>query len=152
MREGDLPLLYEMQLDEEARRLAAFVSEETRDGAAFVAKHRKILADPAITFRGVEVAGELVGSAAVFPIEQDIELAYWVRRDLWGRGVATAAVAALLKEVTARPVHARVVADNPGSVRVLERNGFVRIGSEDSYADGRGATVTELVLRLDDPR
>lgn len=149
LREEDLPRLFEIQLDEEARHLAAFVTEETRDREAYLAKHRKFLADPEITNRGVEVDGNLVGSVAVFPIEGDIGLTYWIRRDLWGRGVATAAVAEMLKEVAVRPIHARVVEDNTGSVRVLERNGFVRIGSEDSFANGRQATVTSLVYTLD---
>ncbi|MFS4092955.1 GNAT family N-acetyltransferase [Streptomyces sp. AF1A] len=149
LREEDLPRLFEMQLDEEARHLAAFVTDETKDREAYLTKHRRILADPEITNRGVEVDGELVGSVAVFAIEGDIELTYWIRRDLWGRGVATAAVAQLLKEVAVRPIRARVVEDNVGSVRVLERNGFVRIGSEESFADGRRATVTELIYKLD---
>ncbi|MFF1400109.1 GNAT family N-acetyltransferase [Streptomyces sp. NPDC058287] len=149
LREEDLPRLFEIQLDEVARHLAAFVTEEARDRAAYLAKHRKILADPEITNRGVEVDGKLVGSVAVFPIEGDIELTYWIRRDLWGRGVATAAVAGLLEEVSVRPIHARVIEDNTGSVRVLERNGFMRIGSEDAFADARQATVTELIYKLD---
>lgn len=32
---------------------------------------------------------------------------------------------------------------------VLERNGFVRVGSEDAFAAGRRATVTELIYKLD---
>ena len=91
-----------------------------------------------------------VGSAAVFPVEGDTEVTYWIRKDWWGRGVATATLAALLAEVPTRPLHARVVEDNVGSLRVLERNGFVRVGSEESYAPGRQETVTELILRLSD--
>jgi [ribosomal protein S5]-alanine N-acetyltransferase len=52
--------------------------------------------------------------------------------------------------VSARPLHARVVADNVGSLRVLERNGFTRIGSEESFAPARAGVVTELILRLTD--
>lgn len=149
LREEDLPRLFEIQLDEEARHLAAFVTEEAKDREAYLAKHRKILADPETTNRGVEVDGELVGSVATFPIEGNIELTYWIRRDMWGRGVATAAVAELLEEVAVRPIRARVVEDNTGSVLVLERNGFVRVGSEDAFAAGRRATVTELIYKLD---
>ncbi|WP_228919037.1 GNAT family N-acetyltransferase [Streptomyces sp. DH20] len=146
--EEDLPRLFEIQLDERARQLAAFVTEETKDREAYLAEHRRFLADPEITNRGVEVDGKLVGSVAVFPVEGDIELTYWIHRSLWGRGVATAAVAQMLKEVAVRPIHARVAEDNAGSVRVLERNGFVRIGSEDSFAGGCQATVTALVYKL----
>ncbi|MEU0615453.1 GNAT family N-acetyltransferase [Streptomyces albogriseolus] len=121
LREEDLPRLFEIQLDEGARQLAAFVTEETKDREAYLAKHRRFLADPEITNRGVEVDGKLVGSVAVFPSEGDIELTYWIHRKLRGRGVATAAVAQMLKEVAVRPIHARVAEDNAGSVRVLER-------------------------------
>lgn len=69
---------------------------------------------------------------------------------MWGRGAATAALAAFLKEATARPVHARVVEDNIGSIRVMERYGFVLVGSGDSLAEGRQATVTELIYQLSD--
>ncbi|GAA2000779.1 GNAT family N-acetyltransferase [Catenulispora subtropica] len=148
LREDDLPRLFEIQLDDEARHLAAFVGAAARDRDAYLAKHRKLLADPEITGRAVELDGDLVGSVAVFPIEADLDLTYWIRKDVWGRGVATAAVAALLDEVAVRPIHARVVEDNLGSVRVLERNGFVRIGSEDAFAEGRQATVTELIYVL----
>jgi ribosomal-protein-alanine N-acetyltransferase len=64
--------------------------------------------------------------------------------------VATAAVAVLLKEVTVRPLRARVAEDNHGSIRVLERNGFVLVGSEDSFSAARQATITELIFKLSD--
>ncbi|AWE54802.1 N-acetyltransferase [Streptomyces nigra] len=149
MTEDDIPVLFEIQLDEDAQWLAAFTDAgAARDAAAFEQKYRKILADEEIVNRVVEVGGEVVGSVATFPMEGDIELTYWIRKDWWGKGVATAAVAGLLEEVKHRPLHARVVEDNTGSVRVLERNGFVRVGSEDSFAPGRQATVTELIFML----
>ncbi len=149
MREDDVPALFENQLDGTAQHLAAFTDDRTaRDGDAFRQKYRNILADDAIVSRVVEIDGEVVGSVATFPIEGDLELTYWIRKDWWGRGVASAAVAALLDEVAVRPVYGRVVQDNVGSVRVLERNGFVRVGSEESFAPGRRTTVTELIFKL----
>ena len=76
------------------------------------------------------------------------QVTYWIRKDWWGRGVATAAVAALVDEVTVRPIFGRVAEDNLGSVRVLERNGFVLVGSEESFADARQAIITELIFKL----
>lgn len=151
LREDDVPTLFEIQLDDTAQHLAAFTDEKTaRDSDAFLRKHRKILADDAIVNRVIEIDGEVVGSVATFPIEGDMEITYWIHKDWWGRGVASAAVAALLDEVKVRPIFGRVVADNLGSVRVLERNGFVPAGSEDSFAPGRQATVTELIFKLSD--
>ncbi|MNW52342.1 hypothetical protein D3C74_298580 [compost metagenome] len=148
LREDDLPTLFEIQLDARAQHLAAFTDATAGDRDAYLAKFRRILADAAIVSRVVEVDGVVVGSAAVFPIEGDTEVTYWIQRDWWGRGVASAALAALLAEVPARPLQARVAEDNLGSLRVLERNGFVRVGSEDSFAPARDATITELILEL----
>ena len=79
------------------------------------------------------------------------EVTYWIRRDLWGRGIATAALAELLREVTVRPLFARAAADNAGSAKVLLRNGFTRVGEETPYAEARTAEITEHIYRLDDP-
>ena len=148
MREDDLPVLFEIQRDATAQRQAAFTDATAGDRDAYLSKFRRILADDAIVSRVVEVDGVVVGSAAVFPIEGDTEVTYWIQRDWWGRGVASAALAALLAEVPTRPLQARVAEDNLGSLRVLERNGFVRVGSEDSFAPARDATITELILEL----
>jgi RimJ/RimL family protein N-acetyltransferase len=70
---------------------------------------------------------------------------------MWGRGIATAALAELLREVTVRPLFARAAAANAGSARVLLSNGFTRVGEETSYAEARGAEITEYIYRRDDP-
>ena len=72
-------------------------------------------------------------------------LGYWIGREHWGRGVATAALAAFVAEVTERPLFAHVVNSNAGSIRVLEKCGFRRTGDPTVAADG----VVELLYRLD---
>ena len=148
LREEDLPTLFEIQLDDTAQRLAAFTDKTAHDRDAYLAKFRKILADDEITNRVIEVDGTIVGSEAAFPIQGDMEVTYWIHRDWWGRGVASAALAGLLDEVTVRPVFGRVAEDNAGSVRVLERNGFVRVGTDEGFSEARQETVTELVFKL----
>jgi ribosomal-protein-alanine N-acetyltransferase len=49
-----------------------------------------------------------------------------------------------------RPLHARVAKHNHGSIRVLERNGFVLVGSEDSFSTARQASITALIFKLSD--
>ena len=100
--------------------------------------------------RIVEIEGEVVGSVGAYPVEGDTEVTYWIQRKWWGRGVATAALAALLEEVRTRPLHGRVAEDNVGSIRVLERNGFVLTGSEESFAPARRETIRELIYKLSD--
>ena len=62
-------------------------------------------------------------------------------------GVATRALALMLEEVTARPVHAHVVAHNLGSIRVLEKCGFRRV--EDHVAPEPDDGLEELLFVLD---
>ena len=52
------------------------------------------------------------------------------------------AVAALPDEVAVRPLYGRVAEDNLDSARVLQRNGLVLVGGEDSFAAARQATIT----------
>ena len=58
--------------------------------------------------------------------------------EYWGRGIATAALAALLREVAERPLYAYVVRSDVGSIRVLEKCGFMTIGSEQHVDEADG--------------
>ncbi len=149
MTAADLPALHAIQLDPDGQHQAAFTSAADQDLDHYVAKHTRLLADETVTQLVVELDDEVVGSAASFVMEGDLEVTYWIRRDCWGRGLAGAALATLLEQVTTRPVHGRTVDDNTGSGRVLQRAGFVQVGEEHSWAEGRGAAVRELIWRLD---
>jgi RimJ/RimL family protein N-acetyltransferase len=151
MTEADLDVLFDIQDDDIAQYMAGFTSPDAGDRDSYIARFRRILADDKITNKVILVNDEIVGSVASFVVEGDTEVTYWIRRDLWGRGIATAALAELLREVTVRPLFARAAADNAGSARVLLRNGFTRVGEETSYAFARTAEITEHIYRLEDP-
>jgi len=149
MRESDLPALFGIQCDAEGQMMAAFASTAD-DREAYLDKYRKILADERIVNVVVEVGGEVVGSAAAFPLGEEIDVTYWIRRDHWGRGLAGAALAAVLEQVPARPVFASTAGDNVASQRVLERCGFKRTGEEErAFAEARGEEIVEVMFRLD---
>jgi RimJ/RimL family protein N-acetyltransferase len=76
------------------------------------------------------------------------EVGYWLGSAYWGRGIATAALAALLREVTGRPLYAYVARSNVGSIRVLEKCGFTRIGSERHVDEQMGEEIDEALLEL----
>jgi [ribosomal protein S5]-alanine N-acetyltransferase len=150
MTEADLDALFEIQLDPDGQQMAAFTDPGTSaDREAYLRKHRRLLADATVISRTVLVDGEVVGSVACFEMEGDKEVTYWISKDQWGRGIATEALAGLLRTVPQRPVFGRVAADNIASARVLERNGFERVGEETSFAEARAAEITELIYRLD---
>ena len=107
-----------------------------REREAFEAHWRRIIANPACVTRTVEADGEVVGN--VLSWEQDGRqlVGYWLGREFWGRGLATAAVGELVEELPMRPLHAWVARSNLGSIRVLEKCGFLRI-AETSEHDER---------------
>jgi RimJ/RimL family protein N-acetyltransferase len=76
------------------------------------------------------------------------EVTYWIDRSAWGRGIASQALALLLDLVPDRPLYAGAASDNLGSLKVLEKAGFERIGTEVSYANTRNADIEETILRL----
>jgi RimJ/RimL family protein N-acetyltransferase len=67
----------------------------------------------------------VVGSVNISPDEGADSIGYWIAREHWGRGIATAAVAVMLREFTRRPLRATAAGRNLASIRVLEKNGFV---------------------------
>jgi RimJ/RimL family protein N-acetyltransferase len=74
-------------------------------------------------------------------------VSYWLGREFWGRGIASAALALLLAEVKTRPLHAHVVRHNVASIRVLQKCGFVISGAE-KFPDGAGGEIEEVILTL----
>ena len=49
---------------------------------------------------------------------------------------------------TRRPIRAHVPEDNAGSVKVLTRRGFEKVGEEKVFSNARAAVVVEHVLEL----
>ncbi|CAL9387584.1 GNAT family N-acetyltransferase [Streptomyces sp. NPDC050585] len=146
---GDLDYLFAVFRDPGARRMAAFTARDPDDRAAFDAHWARLL-DPSSpdVNRLVLVDGAPAGHAAVYGPPGEREVTYWIDRAHWGRGVATAALAALLDLVPERPLHARAAADNAGSCRVLAKCGFAATGRDRGWAHGRGEEVDEVVFAL----
>ncbi len=131
--ESDLDAIFEQQADPESSAMAAVPS---RDRAAFDEHWRRILADESTVTRVIDVDGEAAGHVLSWPSEGRRYIGYWLGREFWGRGLATAALAELVAELPERPLHALVSTDNVASIRVLEKCGFVEVGpADDKFAD-----------------
>ncbi|WP_436534866.1 GNAT family N-acetyltransferase [Actinoplanes sp. HUAS TT8] len=147
--DSDLDALFEQMRDPESVRMAGFTAKDPDDRAAFDAHMAKIKAWPGVVNRAITLDGRLVGSIASFLMGDDTEFTYWIDRAFWGQGIASRALALLLDEVPVRPVLARVAGDNAGSLRVLQKAGFVVTGTEVGFANARNAEIEETILRLD---
>jgi RimJ/RimL family protein N-acetyltransferase len=143
--EADLDAFYEHQLDPEATRMALFPS---RDREAFYAHWRRVLANDEATTKTIVDDGEVAGNIGCWEQDGRRLVGYWLGREFWGRGLATRALAELVQEVTARPLHAWVAKSNVASVRVLEKCGFLLVGSRTEHDDKLGEPVEELLLEL----
>jgi [ribosomal protein S5]-alanine N-acetyltransferase len=89
------------------------------------------------------IAGSITISDVVRGAFESAHLGYWVAQDRNGRGLATAAVAAAVEfafgPAKLHRLQAGTLVDNHGSQRVLEKNGFERIGLARLYLHIGGA-------------
>ncbi len=98
--------------------------------------------------------GSLVGAISVRGIEDgDAAIGYWLAEPVWGRGYATEALQALVdhvfKTLPVVSLTAGVITDNPASMRVLEKAGFVRSGPTQcaTLARGEQAAIDHCLTR-----
>jgi len=147
--DGDFDALFELESDVVGADMIAFLPREPGDRVAFTRHWERIVADPDLITRIVETDGAFAGYAVSFLIDGERQVGYWIARALWGRGIASAALAALVAELDDRPLWGSTAADNLGSQRVLEHAGFVFERTERSHAPRRGTEIDENVYRLD---
>ena len=149
LEDRDLDTIYQLWTDPESIRMAAFTAEDWTDRRAFLNRMSRVRADPTASNKVIDVDGAIAGTIASFRIDNELEVTYWIDRKQWGKGVATAALQILLAETPERPVYARAASDNLGSLRVLEKAGFRRVGVDRGFAPGRGEEIEETIMRLD---
>jgi RimJ/RimL family protein N-acetyltransferase len=128
--------------------MAAFTARDPADRDAFMAHWAKILADGSIIKRTVVYEGRVVGNIVCFGWQGKREVGYWIGREHWGRGIATAALAEFLRVVKERPLHAAAAKDNAASIRVLEKCGFVVTSYDRGFSNARGEEIEEVMLEL----
>jgi [ribosomal protein S5]-alanine N-acetyltransferase len=100
--------------------------------------------------------GRIVGIVALSNVVrgplQSANLGYWVAERANGKGLATQAVAELIPiafgELGLHRLEAGTLVDNVGSQRVLEKNGFERIGTARGYLRIGGAWRDHILFQL----
>jgi RimJ/RimL family protein N-acetyltransferase len=146
--QADIPTFWEHQLDPVAVQMAAFTAKQPPDPQRFNAHWARLLGDEQVVKRSVLVDGAVAGLMVSWPQEGRREISYWLGRKYWGRGSATSALRMLLAEDLTRPLHARAALDNVGSIRVLQKCGFVIEAHERGFANARGEEIDEVVMVL----
>lgn len=147
---SDLPIFFDQESDPEANRMAAFTPKDPTDRDAFMARWARKLRDETTDVQTILFNGQVAGSVFWY-VDEDgrPEVSYWIGKPYWGKGVATRALIGFLDHMQKRPLYARAAKDNLGSLRVLEKCGFARIGEDKGFANARGEEIEEFILRLD---
>lgn len=148
-RSSDLDTLFEFQLDEEGGYLAAFMPKDPTDKSAYLRKFSKLIRDPTVNNQTITLGTVIVGSIARFVMEGNSEITYWIDRKCWGKGIATEALREFLTIEPIRPLFGRVAFDNLGSQKVLEKCGFIKVGTDRGFANARQMEIEEFIYKLE---
>lgn len=146
---ADLPVFFAHQNDQQARHMAAFTGGDIPDWQAYQALWARLLADSTIIMRAIVVGEQVAGMIDRYEEGGTAQIGYWLGREYWGRGLATAALRQFLALVHERPLHASTASDNLASISVLQKCGFRITGRRRGYAEARGEEIDEVLLRLD---
>lgn len=142
VRPSDVAVFYDNQADPASAQMAGV---PIRDRAAFEAHWARTGQDPANVRCTVVDGDEVVGDVVSFVMDGHRQIGYRIGRAYWNRGIASRAVQLFVTEVELRrPLFAHVLETNVGSLRVLEKAGFVEVGRQ--LVDGD--PVPEVLLRL----
>ncbi len=153
---GDLEVYFAFQREPASRWMLGFGAPDPDDREDFLRKWHAHLQNEGIRLWSVWARGEfvshesVVGNAMTFTRSprEPLEIGYSLTETVWGRGIATAVVAMMLSVTPERPLAARCIHDNLGSIRVLQKSGFVETARATAYGNARGCEVEEIMFRL----
>jgi len=94
---------------------------------------------------GIDKDGQLIGMISLSPKQAGMAgLGYWLASQLWGAGLMTEAVKAVVEFARSqgfKQLFASVHQGNKGSAKVLIRNGFEYVGDAESHSIAQGGPV-----------
>jgi RimJ/RimL family protein N-acetyltransferase len=122
VNETDLPILFQQQLDPEAIAMSAYPA---KDRGEFMRHWEGILKNKNVTARAIIYKEKVAGHILCWKEgKYEQRIGYWVGKEFWRRGIASAAVKEFLSLVQVRPLFAEVANHNIASQKVLQKNGF----------------------------
>lgn len=145
----DLEVFYKNQADKEAIFMAAFTSEDPYNKEAYLKKWTRLMSVDSVNMQTILVDDVVVGCVVKFVMGGDSDISYALDKKFWGKGITTEAVKKFLKVETNRPLFGRVANDNYGSQKILEKKGFIKIGTNTDFANGRGKEIEEFIYKLE---
>jgi len=113
------------------------------------------ISDPIHIF-AIDINGEAVGGIGIHP-QMDIhkknaELGYWLAEPFWGEGIMTKAIKQIVdfafSTFDINRVFARPFGNNPGSQKILKKNGFILEARFDKTLIKNGQLLDELIYAI----
>ncbi len=134
-----------------------FTDDGQHDEVAYLLERAELgLTVPRVVVADGEVVGRITLNNVVRGAFQSCSLGYWLAERATGRGLATAAVAEMLRvafdELGLHRVEAGTLRHNVASQRVLARHGFRRFGLAPQYLRIAGRWQDHVLFQLLDPR
>lgn len=118
-----------------------FLSDDSAPGSLVSARAelgywRGLFKSKRSIYWGIEIDGKLVGTCGYnnwSRVNRRCEISYDLAYNYWNRGIMTKAIAEIsdfaLENMGVNRVQATVATDNIGSIKVLEKNNFIREGT-----------------------
>ena len=156
VRDSDLPAIRRIGGDPRVARMLGSVPHPwPEDHAGAWLKRAKYMGRPGFRAAICTRWGRLIGTVAIssrLP-EGHYICGWFLDPRYWGRGYATKIVGAFLTDVMERfaidDVQAQRFADNPASGRVMEKLGFVKVGTDMSQSAARLEPAPVVIYRLE---
>lgn len=127
---------------------AAFIPEEPDNYPKHLEHWQKITANPEVINKTILVDDKVAGHVGRWILGGVGQVTFWIGQNYEGNQVATEALTQFLELDSLRPLEGRCAFDNRASVKVLEKNGFVQVGTDVYFANARNEEITELVFQL----
>ena len=139
---------------EVVKRLAAPPWPHTiEDTRTFVARRISFRSEPTEALHIIQLANAVIGGIDCTPRWQQRPgagpvLGYWLAQPFWGNGYMTEAARAFVANLFAwgvgDSIRSGAFTDNPASLRVQEKLGFVRVGESLLFCNPRGAEFPHI--------
>ncbi len=119
---------------------------------AFIARARDLQSDGPECLFAITRSNRLIGIIRVDPRGGHRFIAYWIARTHWGQGLMSEALPAIIayyfatREVA--EIYADYFVDNVVSKRILEKNGFEKVGEQTVHSHYRNEDVLEICTLL----
>ncbi|MEM8972347.1 MAG: GNAT family N-acetyltransferase [Pseudomonadota bacterium] len=123
------------------------------DAEGFISSRRAEGNTPEDCTYAIMVDDELAGVIGIHPNSKvQPVLGYWLGEQFWGKGLMSEAVALMVSKYfetsQADTLYCAAFMENPASIRIQEKFGFMQVGETEIYSKSRDCKIKSVATRL----